>query len=87
MKDITELEFDVLKAVWDCDYRDGDNVICYSSEIYHTCEKAKGKQISACVKNLIDKGFLKPYDDDCVELTDAGRAVLRERGLFYDWAK
>ena len=74
-------EKDVLNALWECDYRDGEYINCWALEIHRTCKVAKGKTISATVKHLKDKGLVTCEDEGelaVVIVTKSGIEAIKE---------
>ena len=79
---LTELERDVLLAIYHSDYQDGcrgiDTIgnLVWSEEGTLWPKIAKGKQISAVISQLVQKGYVEKGSKDTVALTQEGYNVL-----------
>ena len=82
---LTELERDVLLAIYDSDYQDGcrgiDTIgnLVWSEEGTLWPKLAKGKQISAIISQLVQKGYVEKGSKDTVALTQEGYNELFPR--------
>ena len=79
---LTELEADVLTAIYESDYQDGlrgmDTIgnLVWSEEGTLWPKIAKGLQISAIMSNLVQKGFVEKGSEDTVAITQEGYNAL-----------
>ena len=79
---LTELEADVLMAIYNSDYQDGlrgmDTIgnLVWSEEGTLWPKIAKGLQISAIMSNLVQKGFVEKGREDTVAITEEGYNAL-----------
>ena len=79
---LTELEADVLMAIYNSDYQDGlrgmDTIgnLVWSEEGTLWPKIAKGLQISAIMSNLVQKGFVEKGSEDTVAITEEGYNAL-----------
>lgn len=79
---LTELEADVLMAIYKSDYQDGlqgmDTIgnLVWSEEGTLWPKIAKGLQISAIMSSLVQKGFVEKGSEDTVAITQEGYNAL-----------
>ena len=79
---LTELEADVLMAIYKSDYQDGlqgmDTIgnLVWSEEGTLWPKIAKGLQISAIMSSLVQKGFVEKGREDTVAITQEGYNAL-----------
>ena len=77
---ITEKELDVLQAIKNSNFSDGDRLNCWSSCIHEKTKIVKGKAIAGIVASLKKKELITIEDentsDACCYITIKGKEIL-----------
>lgn len=79
---LSENELDVLQALWNCNFGDGEYIECWSDCIMETTKIAKGLQISNAVMNLQKKNLVKSMgmgNDSTVLVTKEGIEIIKSK--------